>query len=245
MDMTAEAITAIKDLGTTADEHRVIEHSGKMFLVNGSNVEEFIPQDQVESISVVSLSAMIEYIQNQDDTSQNLFIHIVSPRKVVLFTQADSHGRRQVLMCARVMTDEPDIGSFMDAESMNIELQTRFMQNEDRDILLKIVGNIRDEAVKKYSDDGVSQKVTIETGTATVGDAKVPREVSLIPFRTFSELEQPAANFIFRMRDGGRGALIELTNGSWQLIAMNAIATYFVDNLDDKYFENSHVTILA
>lgn len=246
MDMTKEAITEIKNLGTTADGKRIIDHGGKTFLVNGSEVEQFIPDDQPRTLEVSTLSAVVQYIQFQHEVDQPLFIHIVSPREVELLTALDAYGRRKTLVRAGVVTQAPDVDKFMDAETLNIELQTRFAPEGDRDVLLKLVGNIKDEVVKKYGDDGVSQKVTIQTGTATVGEAEVPRTVTLTPYRTFPDIEQLPADYIFRMRDGGKGAFIELTNGSWQLTAMNAIATYFVENLsEDDAIDNSNVSIIG
>ena len=51
-----------------------------------------------------------------------------------------------------------------------------------------------------------------------MADVKVPNPVTLRPFRTFIEVEQPESKFIFRMREGGRCAIFEAdgAHGSWR-----------------------------
>ena len=48
-------------------------------------------------------------------------------------------------------------------------LQSAFVNNKDKEILLKYTGLIQDDAVKTIGDDGVSQQVTVKTGVASVG----------------------------------------------------------------------------
>ena len=40
-----------------------------------------------------------------------------------------------------------DFDRWYDSESFNIKLQSTFVKNDDRDIMLKVVGNIKEEAV--------------------------------------------------------------------------------------------------
>ncbi|MED3469309.1 hypothetical protein P4485_32040, partial [Bacillus thuringiensis] len=89
-----------------------------------------------------------------------------------------------------------------------------------------VIGNVVDEMVKGIEDDGVSQAVTVKTGTATRGQAKVPNPVELMPYRTFVEVEQPESRFVFRMREGARCGLFEADGGAWKLEAMNNIKEY-------------------
>jgi hypothetical protein len=91
------------------------------------------------------------------------------------------------------------------------------VKNEDRDIMLKVVGNIKEETVNTIGDDGVSQAVVAKMGVATVANVKVPNPVVLKPYRTFVEVDQPESEFIFRMQSGPRCALFEATaaNGNW------------------------------
>ena len=49
-------------------------------------------------------------------------------------------------------------------EDFNVALQSIFVKNPDREILLKVVGNLKEDNVKTTGDDGVSQAVYYRTG---------------------------------------------------------------------------------
>lgn len=116
---------------------------------------------------------------------------------------------------------------------LNIMLQSSFVDNKDRNLLLKVTGNVKDEAVKSVGDNGVSQAVTIKTGVASVSDVVVPNPVTLAPFRTFQEVEQPESKFIFRMKDGPSAALYEADGGAWRNEAMKNIKSSSKNSLKD------------
>ncbi|HFK2719142.1 TPA: hypothetical protein ACG1DY_004991, partial [Escherichia coli] len=131
-----------------------------------------------------------------------------------------------------------------DPETFNIKLQSGFVKNEDRDIVLKVVGNIKEEDVKTYGDDGISQSVTAKVGVATLGQVEVPNPVALAPYRTFVEVDQPTSNFVFRMKSGPSSALFEADGGAWKLEAMKNIKTYLEEELAEE-LEVGRVTIIA
>lgn len=66
-------------------------------------------------------------------------------------------------------------------------------------------------------------------------DAKVPNPVKLRPYRTFHEVEQPASDFIFRMKSerGISCALFEADGGAWENAAMANIKNYLEFELAD------------
>ena len=105
----------------------------------------------------------------------------------------------------------------------------------DRALLLRFAGTVESGSVAEYGDDGVSQKATVKTGIASKGEALVPSPVSLIPYRTFIEIEQPESKFIFRMKQdqykGIRCALFEADGGAWRITAMSEIKAYIEDAL--------------
>ena len=107
-----------------------------------------------------------------------------------------------------------------------------------------------DESVKTYGDDGVSQQATVKSGVTSVASVKVPNPVTLKPFRTFAEAEQPESKFVFRMRkndDGVKAALIEADGGAWKVQAIQNIANYLDEHLTIALGESwrDRITILA
>ena len=97
-------------------------------------------------------------------------------------------------------------------------------------MILKFAGTVEANTIAEYGDDGVTQKATVKTGIASKSDAIVPNPVHLRPYRTFLEVEQPASDFIFRMKqdkyDGVSCAIFEADGGAWKMNATKAIKEY-------------------
>lgn len=76
---------------------------------------------------------------------------------------------------------------------------------------------------------------TITKGIAGKEDVIVPNPVTLRPYRTFLEVEQPESKFIFRIREGSDGQpmfkLVEADGGLWKYEAVDAIKKYLTENL--------------
>jgi hypothetical protein len=114
------------------------------------------------------------------------------------------------------------------------------MPTEDREKLLKIVGNIRDENVTEFGDDGVTQQVQARTGITRIENIVVPNPVVLKPYRTFTEVEQPESSFILRMRKGPEVALFEADGRAWENKAICNIRDYL-----RKELEGIEINIIA
>ena len=102
-------------------------------------------------------------------------------------------------------------------------MQSSFVDNEDKALILKVVGNVQEKNVSEAGDDGVTQTVVMKTGVATLENVIVPNPVTLAPFRTFPEIEQVDSEFVFRMQSGPRAALFEADGGAWKNEAMRRI----------------------
>lgn len=195
-------------------------------------------------LSIRSLSGLVEYLQSQFDGDEKLMVHVESPTEVSVFSRLNDDRNREYLIKADAMIPHFRFEEWYDTETFNIKLQSGFVKNDDRDVILKVIGNIKEEDVKTYGDDGVSQSVTAKVGVATVGQVEVPNPVSLRPYRTFVEIEQPASNFVFRMKNGPRCSLFEADGGAWKLEAMQLIKVYLETELEELV-EKEKVTIIA
>lgn len=185
-------------------------------------------------LGVSTLTGFVDYIKaNIDKLQGELLIQVKSHGEVNLYSPLNSDKEREEYIRAEaILPNNIHYDYFLDTEKFNIMLQSSFVNVGDREILLKYTGLIRDEAVKSTGDDGVSQSVTVKTGVATVGQAIVPNPVSLAPYRTFPEVEQPSSKFIFRMQEGPRAAIYEADGGAWRNEAMNNIKAYLSENLE-------------
>ena len=205
----------------------------------------------IETLRTDNLSSIVNFIKNAgdadlnylDDTVQKI-IHVEDAGKVNLYSSVCNECMdRQKFMTAEWAGNKFPFGQFMDAEKFNILLQTCFMETDDLKVIQQVVGNLRDEAVQNYGDDGVSQSVTIRTGIATVGQVRVPSPAKLRPYRTFLEVEQPASLFILRMREGGQCALFEADGGLWRETAKKNIRNYFEYELEKMVSEHKVVIL--
>lgn len=205
----------------------------------------------IETLRTDNLSSIVNFIKHAwdadlhdiDDTIQKI-IHVEDVGKVNLYSSVCNECMdRQKFMTAEWAGNKFPFGQFMDAEKFNILLQTCFMETDDLKVIQQVVGNLRDEAVQNYGDDGVSQSVTIRTGIATVGQVRVPSPAKLRPYRTFLEVEQPASLFILRMREGGQCALFEADGGLWRETARQNIRNYFEYELEKMVSEHKVVIL--
>lgn len=205
----------------------------------------------IETLRTDNLSSIVNFIKHAwdadlnylDDTVQKI-IHVEDAGKVNLYSAVCNECMdRQKFMTAEWAGNKFPFGQFMDAEKFNILLQTCFMETDDLKVIQQVVGNLRDEAVQNYGDDGVSQSVTIRTGIATVGQVRVPSPAKLRPYRTFLEVEQPASLFILRMREGGQCALFEADGGLWRETARQNIRNYFEYELEKMVSEHKVVIL--
>lgn len=205
----------------------------------------------IETLRTDNLSSIVNFIKHAcdadlqylDDTVQKI-IHVEDAGKVNLYSSVCNECMdRQKFMTAEWAGNKFPFGQFMDAEKFNILLQTCFMETDDLKVIQQVVGNLRDEAVQNYGDDGISQSVTIRTGIATVGQVRVPSPAKLRPYRTFLEVEQPASLFILRMREGGQCALFEADGGLWRETARKNIRNYFEYELEKMVSEHKVVIL--
>lgn len=197
-----------------------------------------VKQPKPAQLKTTTLTALVDYIKSGMDMKfSKLLIHVISPKEVVLYSELRNDEERECYMVCEALTpNNITFNRFIDTENFNIMLQSSFVENEDRVILLKVTGCIQDKAVKEVGDDGVSQSVTVKTGVAKVSDVLVPNPVSLAPFRTFPEIYQPESKFIFRMQSGPQAALFEADGGAWRNEAMILIKEYLGEQL--KELEN-------
>ncbi len=214
--------------------------------VSGARIEEIngatysnkhlvrIDEPSIETLSLSTLSSVVDVIKSNIIDPNEIIMQIESPTMVtVREIELNDINQREVLI--RCTPDLPKVTTdrFMDLESFNIMLQSVFVDSDDLRKVLAVVGSVTDGAVKTIDDDGITQQVQVKTGITRKADAIVPNPVRLYPFRTFVEINQPASNFVLRMKDGPSAALFEADGGSWRLEAVQRIKEYLTEELKD------------
>ncbi|EAE0845519.1 hypothetical protein KCT76_000337 [Listeria monocytogenes] len=194
-------------------------------------------------LCISTLTGLVDYIRSNFDGQEKCLVHVVSPTEVELLGLLNKQQNRNKFVCAEAIIPNFSYDSFYDTETLNIKLQSMFLTTLDRDIILQAIGNISEENVKNTGDDGISQVVEIRQGIKK-NDVLVPNPVTLTPIRTFSEVEQPSSQFVFRMKDGPFGAVFEADGKSWRNEAILNIANYLKAELA-KEMEAGQVHIIA
>lgn len=183
-----------------------------------------------------TLTGLRDYLQENVDKlePETLLLHVIDPAAVELISHLKTPWfSRDTLLVVENDTMKFPFGNFMDSENFIIKMQSMFVQDEQTEIILKVVGNITDGTVTGFRDDGVSQQVTAKAGVSRVENIPVPNPVSLAPFRTFLEIEQPVSKFVFRMRSGDSSpavALFEADGGAWKGTAVLKIKEWLLAN---------------
>jgi len=205
-----------------------------------------IGDPMVTPLTVHTLTGLVDYFNTIEayKVAGKLFIHIFSPGKVALYGELqDKWKQRDCYINVDLDLGTPfRFGQWYDHEQFVIELQSKFLQTMETEQILKVVGKITDGAVKTIMDDGVTQGVHTKSGIRK-SEEFVPNPVTLQPFRTFIEVEQPKGKFILRLKSGKDGdlpivALFDADGGQWRLDAIKSIKEWLTDQLPE-------ITIIA
>lgn len=250
--MIKEAIKFLVDLSIKPDERFVdIQDANgvnRTFAVDSEGrSKEVTPiiSRAAEALRINTLTGLIGYIKaSLERKHAEFYLQVFDEKTVFLKGVLDSEGERETLVIASAITPRFDYSHFHDSEELLIALQSKFTVTNDRDLLLKVIGNVKEENVRTTGDNGIAQAVTIKTGVASADDVIVPNPVQLAPYRTFLEVEQPVSSFIFRMKDGPKGAIFEADGGSWRNQAIMNVRDYLTTELTDE-IEKGKITIIA
>jgi hypothetical protein len=223
--MIKEAIEKIEQM-TKAE---IIEIDGRQY--STKTIMAVVPPC-IGALEFRTLSGFVAYLATEDKAVSDgvLALHIESPLSVAAVSSPlPPYLGRQHIARARHNPFSHRFGIFMPSEEMTIWLMTSFNEGPDKERLLKLIGNIRDEKIVTLEDDGVSQQVTARAGIARVEQVTAKAILDLAPHRTFAETSQPTAPFLFRMRAGADGdlpscALFDAGGNQWEVDAMENIA---------------------
>ena len=233
-----EALGYVVELGNNAAKTELVEIAGKTYARSGGgSLKRYSAEDYAEPVTASTLTALSDYIENchEEFRDRKMIIHGESPSEGRLVAGLDADRRRETLFRAKAIVSEFRFDRWYDQENFMLGLQANFQPTTDLNLILKVSGNIEKKNNAAYSDDGVSQVVTMQTGVATKADALVPNPARLKPFRTFQEVPQPESNFVFRIGDDEEPTfkLVEAEGGIWRNEAIQNIKDYLANLLAD------------
>lgn len=185
---------------------------------------------RAEPIKMTTLSGLVDYIKAKIDfMADRMLVQVVSPTEVRLISMLDGDRKRECLVEVHADIPEFAYGKFMDSEAFLIGIRSKFIPNDDTEAILRFAGTVQCGTVAKYGDDGISQSATVSKGIAGKETELVPNPVRLRPYRTFTEVQQPESEFVFRMKDYDSSvtcAIFEADGGAWKREAMKNIKNH-------------------
>lgn len=198
-----------------------------------------------DTLSVSTLSGLAEYIKihEKEVVENGGFLVVDGPRHVRLMSRLNPDSmKRKVYVGASVDRElEFKFGNFIEHETFLIQLNSLFVENTDQKLLTGFVSRINSEDGITVEDDGVTQRATLKSGlSGALKEGKsAPASVKLMPYRTFSEIDQPASQFLFRMKKtyDGKGvscALFASDGDIWKKGCVVAIAKWLKANVSSK-----------
>lgn len=245
--MTENLKEALSYTVELADRENKIIKSGtgrEYYDSNRHSLRELQPRQYAPVLNLRTLRSLVDYLKSDNDliNQKQVVVVVESSQKVSVYDQVDfEYGQRNQLVCVQAAVPRIPFDNWHDQEEFNIMLQSMFIDDTDRGIVLDFASHLKIEKGAEVQDNGVSQIATVRDGVASLAQAKTPNPVTLRPYRTFNEVEQPASQFVFRINKSANLALFEADGGKWQLEAISNIADYLTKELAD----NDKITILA
>lgn len=234
---SSEGMEYLVNLGRERTDVRVVEINGEHYTPDKLNLIEKPRPKRFETFRAATLTGLVDYLLSGTDSFTEEYMRVLVNVETPTYVEVLSpiHGSDTQRDCiASCEIDLPSLhrDCYMDPEDFNVMLQTRVLQSPNRDLVLKFVGSLKAEQSNQTADDGFSQRVTVKTGVASVGEATVVNPVYLAPRRTFPEVAQPESPYVLRFREGPKCALFDTDSLTWRNEAIANIGQWLREKLD-------------
>lgn len=194
-------------------------------------------RDLPERAEFNTLTGLVDTIRHEGALQPwRLFVRVVSASTVVVYTAYTEWDKlhpfthislyRTVADVPRITTDTP-----MSHEQAIVELRSLYLPGADREYLLDLLSTMSVGEEITSDDNGVTQTATVKQGVQLKATVPVRPIVTLQPFRTFLEVEQPCSDFLLRVGSKGEIALRDADGGAWKLDAKRKIAAWLAQAL--------------
>ena len=197
--------------------------------------------DHRDTLPLHSLDALVKLVRTEASKAQApLYITIPDHLTVRCFGQPQTDARlfRQFYYEAHA-TDVPGWGEKMQLgfEDAQIAMRTRFQETADTIYALKLLSDICCGAKVIYNDNGIATTVTTQKGVALQSNEQIRPIITLKPYRTFQEVEQPESIFLIRVNERGI-TFTEADGGMWKLKARQTVKAFLEEQLAEEVAGN-------
>lgn len=230
--MEREAIDRVVELAHAPE----IEHNGHRFT---ARTLKLVTDPVASPLTFHTLQGLADYIDSGMENIDGAYfaVHVLAPGRIDMVSRLNDDQNRDHFAQVELADKGFVFGEFHEHERAMIGIQSLFVDTPERANLLKVLGSITNEEIGTLEDDGVTQKVTAKAGVHLVDRVKLPSPVTLRPYRTFREVEQPASEFILRVKKIPPGtigvALFEADGGAWKIKAIENVSEWLTKELPD------------
>ena len=233
--MIAEAIAKLLDI-SKPETHEIQDVHGINTTYSTKALHQIraAPPESPVDVDVVTLAGFADLIQAKlegMDFPNDWMIHIQDEKTVTLKAKtSDEFGRRLVLIQAQpVPFNKFRFGDWMNQEEFTIAVDSLFSdESPDKQYVLQMSSTLTNDETMTSEDDGFSQKVKAKAGLRLKEATTLKPRVSLAPYRTFPEINQPVSQFVFRAKCDGESKpmlmLVEADGGRWKIDAIAEIS---------------------
>lgn len=210
-----------------------------------NRVDHYVENDPPtpDDIAFFTLNGLVEYIKTDVDgifgsDAERYIVRVTDEAHVEILSKPIGYYKRRTCV-ARCTAPVPDIhyGMFLATEDFQTMMQTCFSETENRNLVMRLAGSVHREQSMRKSDDGMTQTVTVKDGVSVMSDVTFKNPVTLVPLRTFYEVEQPVSPFVLRFDEEGNAALYEGDGGAWKLEAVKRVTAWLKAALDGTNVE--------
>lgn len=244
VDITSETIGKILDVARP----EVVEVNGDHYLV-GNDVFRQVEWKETppDCAKISSLDGLVKLVKNEalQTWPVRLFIEASSPTQANCFLKLSRVTEPRAVIYSANAVDVPGWNpeTTLGYEEALIAARTRFQPSQDQTYLLKLLSEITNGAKVTFSDNGVATTVVTQKGIALQGSEAIKPIVTLRPYRTFQELEQPDGLFLLRVSERNI-KFVEADGGLWRLEARKRIVAYLEAALSAEIEDGSVVVML-
>ncbi len=197
--------------------------------------------DHPDTLPLHSLDALVKLVRTEASQAETpLYITVPDHLTVRCFDRPQPNARffRQVYYEAHA-TDVPGWGEKvqMGFEEAQIAMRTRFQETPDTIYTLKLLSDICCGAKVVYNDNGIATTITTQKGVALQSNDQIRPIITLKPYRTFQEVEQPESIFLIRVNERGI-SFTEADGGMWKLKARQTVKAFLEEHLADEVASN-------
>lgn len=244
--MLKEAIEKIQEM--SRDE--VMQIGEEHYLIHDGTYSQIRSELDYAGVKVLtSLEAVASMIRREiadEKVTAPLFVEVTSHDEVMVFSEPlDEYRKMRLCFYKAEATDVPGWAAEvnMGFDEAMIALRTRFQETPDIDYALKLLNDLTTGSKVTFNDNGVATSVVTKTGVALQSNQTIRPIITLKPYRTFQEVEQPASEFCIRVSERGI-RFIEADGGMWKLKARQNVKAWLEERLADEIKDKLVIVML-